>query len=285
MRDLYLENDQIGEIEKAALDQPLLKKLSLSDNQLESIEPDKFECLALEYLDLSKNRINKISARSFKKLRKLLLLDLSNNQLEAFSSHVFSRKTNLKFLYLDNNQLKTLEGRMAPRTLGLTEITLFGNEVDYLDPKFFEGLENLMIYTGQSGCFTGNSTVADTKFSDCTEIDTPEDIEEIEKHLYIAEAGLPIPKSNVLFYMSVSGICLSLFAIIMILIVCKKINDFVGFLPALEEEFDTGHIYTQPGAKKQEDFQLNEMGTEGEDHEDHIYQEPTHVKADKEQET
>ena len=133
-----LHGNRIQYIHKHAFrTMPLIKYLVLRDNPLGELQVNFKPNIHLELLDftncsltavvqglpysindlrLSENSITKVTAKDFRKTRKIRLLVLNSNQIDMIEDNAFSRMTHLYDLYISNNAITKLPSKL-PRTM------------------------------------------------------------------------------------------------------------------------------------------------------------------------
>ena len=119
LRELYLQNNEISDIEISSLDSHdgtvfyELQVLNLTINHLQQVKEGHFRAFKkLEELYLAHNGINDIEEHSFDDMRYLEKIDLSNNDIQTLPRNIFKENEYLKYLDLSGNQLSTIPSRL-----------------------------------------------------------------------------------------------------------------------------------------------------------------------------
>ncbi|XP_014210242.1 TLR4 interactor with leucine rich repeats-like, partial [Copidosoma floridanum] len=160
--------DGLSEIDFANLVN--LQYLSASSNQISVITSTTFANLSsLLFLDLTNNSISRIDEGVFNGMANLKFLKLSSNNIDFLESGIFDKLNNLETLALDKNvvsvfpvvqnemklkelflncnKIQMIVGGVFSKMKYLEILHLHDNEILYIYPETFAGLENLKILT------------------------------------------------------------------------------------------------------------------------------------------
>ncbi|KAH9504489.1 hypothetical protein Btru_062914 [Bulinus truncatus] len=146
LRQLYLIDDGIQNVQYRIEGLPNLRTLNISYNKLSSLSPDVFstyrtlEVLSLCSCQLSSEFMSIFSGSLFINLSNLQVLDLSFNSLDSLAPGTFSTKTNLTSLNLAGNRFRNLpfDLRLTPN---LTFLDLRQNALSSIDSSDREIME------------------------------------------------------------------------------------------------------------------------------------------------
>nr|XP_022918858.1 leucine-rich repeat and fibronectin type-III domain-containing protein 5-like [Onthophagus taurus] len=153
--ELDMDFNGIKEIEVGAFaDVVNLRDLHLYKNKLKHIKAGVFNELGISILRLRDNEIELIDQTAFDDMPNLRIIHLNNNKISAINKEWFKNTPNVQLLTLENNLItslveynfKNLHGKHVfydePAWLN---IDLSGNKIATIDPKAFDGLEELGI--------------------------------------------------------------------------------------------------------------------------------------------
>ncbi|XP_054754306.2 carboxypeptidase N subunit 2-like [Lytechinus pictus] len=146
-----------------------LHSLDLSNSKIETLEPESFSGLtSLRNLYLNDNCIKRISADTFSGLGNLdVSLFLRKSKIETLEPESFSGLTSLRSLYLNDNCIKRISADTFSGLDNLTSLYINNNLLRFLDKRIFVATPNLhilslsnnIIRTVQKGTFFPKSNV------------------------------------------------------------------------------------------------------------------------------
>ncbi|KAL5014195.1 hypothetical protein ScPMuIL_008465 [Solemya velum] len=151
LEKLWLENNNLKEVNLTLRCNSRLELLSLANNILEYISPRFFRfLLALKHINLSGNNLWKMSnndefAYLFQYNEQLEYIDLSDNGLEVLHRTMFENKLLLKQLILRDNNLHDVDIRL-PNTHSLELLDLSQNSISFISANTRADLERQSIY-------------------------------------------------------------------------------------------------------------------------------------------
>ncbi|XP_022918857.2 insulin-like growth factor-binding protein complex acid labile subunit [Onthophagus taurus] len=153
--ELDMDFNGIKEIEVGAFaDVVHLRDLHLNKNRLKHIKAGVFNELGISILRLGDNEIELIDQTAFDDMPNLRIIHLNNNKISAINKEWFKNTPNVHQLTLENNLItslvehnfKNLQGKLFFYDLpAWLNIDLSGNKIATIDPKAFDGLEELGI--------------------------------------------------------------------------------------------------------------------------------------------
>lgn len=128
-----------------------LETLSLSDNELDTIRYGVFNNLPVFTLFLHRNEIRTIESRAFDDMPNLYRIKLNSNLLTYWDSNWFKNTPRITDLFFRRNEILKIPGRAFRNLKGGhsyngtytvdTKIYLSHNNISFIDPHAFEGLE------------------------------------------------------------------------------------------------------------------------------------------------
>lgn len=129
LKILFLDGNQIVEINSRMLQNRKLKSLFLHNNQISLVDPNLFENLTdLETLDLSNNAIRSVNLDTFRDLHNLTSLNLSHNLLTDVRNMLLPLRK-LQYLNLSNNFIHQWSTKYTSSSRSLIELDLSSNRL------------------------------------------------------------------------------------------------------------------------------------------------------------
>lgn len=151
--DIILDGNQIRSIHPGAfLNLDKIYCIRIRNNYIYEITEGVFNNLPLRELNLVNNSINVIHKNAFNDMPELTILLLNDNKLRYWNSEWFLNTPKLTTLNFAHNLIEFLPARAFQNVNGAhvvnginvtTNIHLNSNNISYIDPAAFEGLEVL----------------------------------------------------------------------------------------------------------------------------------------------
>ncbi|KAJ0023391.1 hypothetical protein NQD34_003290 [Periophthalmus magnuspinnatus] len=131
IRDLYLSNNKIRDLESGALDHlgASLQVLRLSRNRISQIPVRAFQLPKLTQLELNRNRIRQIEGLTFQGLSSLEVLKLQRNTISKLTDGAFYDLAKMKVLHLDYNSLTEVNSGSLYGLTSLQQLFLSNNSI------------------------------------------------------------------------------------------------------------------------------------------------------------
>lgn len=148
IRDLYLSNNKIKDLEMGALDHlgATLQVLRLSRNRISQIPVRAFQLPKLTQLELNRNRIRQVEGLTFQGLSSLEVLKLQRNSISKLTDGAFYDLAKMKVLHLDYNSLTEVNSGSLYGLTSLQQLFLSNNSIARIYPdgwKFCQKLREL----------------------------------------------------------------------------------------------------------------------------------------------
>lgn len=148
IRDLYLGNNKIKDLEIGALDHlgATLQVLRLSRNRISQIPVRAFQLPKLIQLELNRNRIRQVEGLTFQGLSSLEVLKLQRNSISKLTDGAFYDLAKMKVLHLDYNSLTEVNSGSLYGLTSLQQLFLSNNSIARIYPdgwKFCQKLREL----------------------------------------------------------------------------------------------------------------------------------------------
>lgn len=148
IRDLYLSNNKIKDLEMGALDHlgATLQVLRLSRNRIIHLPVRAFQLPKLTQLELNRNRIRQVEGLTFQGLQSLEVLKLQRNNISKLTDGAFYNLAKMKVLHLDYNSLTEVNSGSLYGLSSLQQLFLSNNSIARIYPdgwKFCQKLREL----------------------------------------------------------------------------------------------------------------------------------------------
>uniref|UniRef100_A0A8C6UMC2 Leucine-rich repeats and immunoglobulin-like domains 1 n=1 Tax=Neogobius melanostomus TaxID=47308 RepID=A0A8C6UMC2_9GOBI len=148
IRDLFLSNNRIRELEMGALNHlgATLQVLRLSRNRISQIPVKAFQLPKLTQLELNRNRIRQVEGLTFQGLSSLEVLKLQRNSINKLTDGAFYDLAKMKVLHLDYNSLTEVNSGSLYGLTSLQQLFLSNNSIARIYPdgwKFCQKLREL----------------------------------------------------------------------------------------------------------------------------------------------
>lgn len=148
IRDLYLSNNKIKDLEMGALDHlgATLQVLRLSRNRISQIPVRAFQLPKLTQLELNRNRVRQVEGLTFQGLSSLEVLKLQRNSITKLTDGAFYDLAKMKVLHLDYNSLTEVNSGSLYGLTSLQQLFLSNNSIARIYPdgwKFCQKLREL----------------------------------------------------------------------------------------------------------------------------------------------
>ncbi|KAK7916746.1 hypothetical protein WMY93_012507 [Mugilogobius chulae] len=136
IRDLYLSNNKIKDLELGALDHlgVTLQVLRLSRNRISQIPVRAFQLPKLTQLELNRNRIRQVEGLTFQGLSSLEVLKLQRNNIHKLTDGAFYDLAKMKVLHLDYNSLTEVNSGSLYGLTSLQQLFLSNNSIARINP-------------------------------------------------------------------------------------------------------------------------------------------------------
>ncbi|CAL9705027.1 unnamed protein product [Knipowitschia caucasica] len=131
IRDLFLSNNKIKDLELGALDHlgSTLQVLRLSRNRISQIPVRAFQLPKLTQLELNRNRLRQVEGLTFQGLSSLEVLKLQRNSISKLTDGAFYDLAKMKVLHLDYNSLTEVNSGSLYGLTSLQQLFLSNNAI------------------------------------------------------------------------------------------------------------------------------------------------------------
>lgn len=157
---LYLTFNVLRDIPEDAFDGlTRLELIGLGVNQLTTLPSRLFHPLSsLRYIYLHQNQLTEVDPQWFESLQALEFVTFYRNQIADIPAHTFVNNVNLHEVDFGFNRLRLLHAdSFSPTFTNVSYVMVDYNEIDFIDPEFFDGLLNInFLYLNGNVCVNRN---------------------------------------------------------------------------------------------------------------------------------